>query len=85
VGCGRVAAKSELLRIAIARTADGTVLAVADDSATMPGRGAYLCLAADDSGPAERCVALANRRGAIARTLRARVPLDPKLVESVSR
>jgi len=79
-----VAAKSELLRIAIARRADGARVAVADERAIMPGRGAYLCRVAGERAPAQRCVALAARRGAIARTLRAQVPLDPKLVESVS-
>jgi predicted RNA-binding protein YlxR (DUF448 family) len=85
VGCGRVAAKNELLRIAIARRADGARVAVADERAVMPGRGAYLCRVAGQSRPAETCVALAAKRGGIARTLRAQVPLDPKLVESVSR
>lgn len=52
----------------------------------MPGRGAYLCRAADpDRGPGlpdPACLERAVRRGGIARTLRAAVTLDPKLVES---
>jgi predicted RNA-binding protein YlxR (DUF448 family) len=64
-------------------------IAIADRDATMPGRGAYLCLAADPAvasplvDPA--CLERATRRGGIARALRAAVTLDPKLVESVKR
>jgi predicted RNA-binding protein YlxR (DUF448 family) len=59
--------------------------AIADRDATMPGRGAYLCLGADPGLPAEDCLTSATRRGGIARALRASVKLDPKLVESVKR
>jgi predicted RNA-binding protein YlxR (DUF448 family) len=51
----------------------------------MQGRGAYLCLAGANDRPSESCLTLANERRGIARTLRAAVSLDPKLVESVSR
>jgi predicted RNA-binding protein YlxR (DUF448 family) len=66
------------------------VKAVADPRAVLPGRGAYLCRAAASEGPAEGCLALAIRRGGIARGLRRAVLLDslaaePELVESVSR
>jgi predicted RNA-binding protein YlxR (DUF448 family) len=50
----------------------------------MPGRGAYLCVGADPALPDAGCLRLAIRRGAIARALRCRVTLDPKIVESVS-
>ncbi len=95
VGCGRIAPKSELLRIAA--TVQGAAgeserarrHAVLDRDGTMPGRGAYLCRAADPdrrSGlPDPACLERALRRGGIARTLRAAVTLDPKLVESVNR
>jgi predicted RNA-binding protein YlxR (DUF448 family) len=83
VGCGRVTAKSQLLRIALARCGDGRPrLAVHDRDMTMPGRGAYLCRGEDPQLPAAACVAQALRRGAIARALRCAVALDPKLVES---
>jgi predicted RNA-binding protein YlxR (DUF448 family) len=59
--------------------------AVHDRDMTMPGRGAYLCLSEDPQVPAAACVALATRRGAIARALRSAVLLDPKLVESVNK
>jgi predicted RNA-binding protein YlxR (DUF448 family) len=95
VGCGRIAPKSELLRIAVsdqrsARAGEPAArIAVADCDATMPGRGAYLCrAAAPDTGAglaARACLERATRRGGIARALRAAVTLDPKLVESVGR
>jgi predicted RNA-binding protein YlxR (DUF448 family) len=90
VGCGRIAPKSELLRIAVAESAraDGRAAAssrraIADRDGTMPGRGAYLCRGADPELPAADCLARATRRGGIARALRAAVTLDPMLVESV--
>ena len=54
----------------------------------MPGRGAYLCAEKARERPAAECLALALRRGGIARGLRRAVVLDaltaePKLVESV--
>ena len=94
VGCGRIAPKSELLRIAVAdrRAAGGeraSRIAIADRDATMPGRGAYLCLAANPAIESTRvdpaCLERATRRGGISRALRAAVTLDPKLVESVKR
>lgn len=59
--------------------------AVHDRDGTMAGRGAYLCRGSGADEPAAACVAIALRRGAIARTLHAAVTLDPKIVESVSR
>jgi predicted RNA-binding protein YlxR (DUF448 family) len=88
VGCGREAPKAELVRIAIAHAGERVgepPIAVSDPAATMPGRGAYLCRGEDRSRPADACLATALRRGSIARTLRAPVALDPKLVESVGR
>jgi predicted RNA-binding protein YlxR (DUF448 family) len=58
---------------------------VLDPDGRMPGRGAYLCRAGSGDAPAEACLARALRGGGIARTLRAAVTVDPKLVESVSR
>ncbi len=49
----------------------------------MSGRGAYLCRATGSALPNGDCMSGALRRGGIQRTLRARVPLDPKLVESM--
>lgn len=88
VGCGRIAPKSELLRIAAA-PADADALArprraVADRDARMPGRGAYLCIGEHSGMPAEDCFASATRRGGIARALRCSVTVDPKLVELIS-
>jgi predicted RNA-binding protein YlxR (DUF448 family) len=94
VGCGRIAPKSELLRIAATEQAPAgdrkrpSRRAIADLEGTMPGRGAYLCRAGDPDQPTRAnpdCLQRAVRRGGIARTLRSAVTLDPKLVESVSR
>lgn len=91
VGCGRVAPKSELLRVAAVADGEGRrAHAVIDVLARMPGRGAYLCRsdATDrEPRPAEACLAQAHKRRAIARALRrpiAGVSLsdDVKLVES---
>jgi uncharacterized protein len=91
VGCGRIAPKSELLRIAAVET-DGAVAAraVLDPAKRMSGRGAYLCHGASVTQPSQDCLAQATRRGGIARALRRSIPgglaLDgAKLVESVSR
>lgn len=97
VGCGRVAPKSELLRIVAADPAPvagdaperaSQTCAVADPRAVLPGRGAYLCRDANGETAAEKCLALATRRGGIPRALRRAIPgglvlNDSKLVESV--
>lgn len=96
VGCGRIAQKSELLRIvATERTSSAArqgaqSYAVADPLARMPGRGAYLCRADSAPSPAPQCLALATRRGGIPRALRRAIPgglvlNDAELIESVDR
>jgi uncharacterized protein len=91
VGCGRIAPKSELLRIVAVETDDAApARAVLDAAKRMPGRGAYLCQGALAMQPDQDCLAQAARRGAVARALRRSVPGglslgDAKLVESVSR
>lgn len=81
VGCGRIAPKSQLLRIALTDKRS----AVHDRDGKMPGRGAYLCRGEDPELPAPDCLARAMSRGGIARALRSAATLDPKLVESVKR
>jgi hypothetical protein len=56
---------------------------VLDRDCTMPGRGAYLCRGTGAAEPSPECLALALRRGGIARTLRCAVTLPDELVESV--
>jgi uncharacterized protein len=86
VGCGRIALKPELVRIAATGDGEGGPRrAVQDPTGSMPGRGAYLCRAEDAQAPVADCLSKAIRRGGIARGLRSGVKLDPKLVESVSR
>lgn len=94
VGCGRIAPKPELVRIAaVAEPAGRSRRAVLDTAGILPGRGAYLCRDGDAVGePAAECFALAARRGGVARALRCAVTLAPsgpdahsELVESVSR
>ncbi len=85
VGCGRIAPKSELLRVAALADGEGSSRrAVLDRAGTMPGRGAYLCEGPAAGEPVASCVRLATRRGGIARALRCRVTIDRELVESVS-
>jgi predicted RNA-binding protein YlxR (DUF448 family) len=84
VGCGRIAPKSELVRIALVRR-DARPRAVLDRARTLPGRGAYLCREGASDSPAERCFALARRNGGVARTLRAAVRIDGELLESVGQ
>jgi predicted RNA-binding protein YlxR (DUF448 family) len=95
VGCGRVAPKSELLRVAAVVAPDQQIArAVVDLPARLPGRGAYLCRGApmrgEDRRPADECLARACKRRSIARALRRAVSTDSicagaKLVESSSR
>ncbi len=81
MGCGRIAPKAELVRIALAdrcaqRERGQSTRAVIDTAGTLPGRGAYLCRNADPGRPDPDCLALALRRGGIARTLRRPVALE---------
>jgi predicted RNA-binding protein YlxR (DUF448 family) len=84
VGCGLLAPKFELVRIALAGDAPSR-RAVCDLEGTMPGRGAYLCREKCSELPTSECLQRALRRGGIARALRCTVALDPKLVESMSQ
>ena len=70
VGCGRVAAKSDLLRLAVALARGGARVAVVDRRGTLPGRGAYICREGASRQPSASCLALARRRRSIARALR---------------
>jgi uncharacterized protein len=86
VGCGRTAPKDDLLRLALTvEDLSGERRAVLDRDGRMGGRGAYLCRREDAAEPRPECLSRAIRRGSIARTLRSRATLDPKLVESVGR
>jgi predicted RNA-binding protein YlxR (DUF448 family) len=86
VGCGRVAPKSELMRLVAARAdRPGPAQAVHDPTGTMPGRGAYLCRGEHPGEPAGTCLAEARRRGAIGRALRCSVTVTSERLESVSR
>jgi predicted RNA-binding protein YlxR (DUF448 family) len=79
-----VAPKTELVRLAFASgQSHGTRRRVVlDASATMPGRGAYICRAR--ALPVAECLMSACERGGIARTLRSAVSIDPELIESVN-
>jgi predicted RNA-binding protein YlxR (DUF448 family) len=60
-------------------------LAVLDRDCRLAGRGAYLCRDEGLAGARPQCLERALDRRAFARTLRAKVTLDPKLVELVGR
>ena len=86
VGCGRIAPKSELVRLALGGASEAVCARVVLDRAgTMSGRGAYLCADQRSGEPVSACMRLALRRRAIARALRRAVTIDSKLVESVSQ
>ncbi|HWX45386.1 MAG TPA: YlxR family protein [Solirubrobacteraceae bacterium] len=84
VGCGRIAPKSELLRLAaVPEAGRRTRRAVIDPTCALPGRGAYLCRAPGlQARPKSDCLELAERQRGIARTLRCAVTLGPEFVES---
>jgi predicted RNA-binding protein YlxR (DUF448 family) len=85
VGCGRVAPKAALLRLAAVRPHGGPPSAdvrgaapdvvVADPDARLPGRGAYVCDA--------RCAEAALRRRALPRAFRRPVTTPSDFVESI--
>jgi predicted RNA-binding protein YlxR (DUF448 family) len=81
-----VTAKSELVRLALARRGHGEQPAVViDRQARLPGRGAYLCTDAGQT-PSASCLQLALKRGGIARTLRCTAKIDSSdLLESVGQ
>jgi predicted RNA-binding protein YlxR (DUF448 family) len=91
VGCGRIAPKSELVRIALTdqrSASDGkgsSRRAVLDRTGVMPGRGAYLCLGERPGEPNGDCLARARRSGAIGRALRSSMTVASEGLESVSR
>jgi predicted RNA-binding protein YlxR (DUF448 family) len=60
-------------------------LAVLDGDGRLTGRGAYLCREDGLAQARSQCLERALERRAFARTLRAKVTLDPKLVELVGR
>jgi predicted RNA-binding protein YlxR (DUF448 family) len=70
VACGRRASKATLRRVAVIGDR-----VVADPSASLPGRGAYVC------GP--ECARAAIDRRAFGRAFRRAVSVDDDLVESV--
>jgi uncharacterized protein len=70
VACGRRAPKAELHRLALAGDR-----VVADPTATVPGRGAYVCDAA--------CARAAIERRAFPRAFRRAVSVGDDLVESI--
>ena len=71
MGCGALAAKSDLQRVVVV---DGLVQP--DPAQRRPGRGAYVCNRA--------CAEQAMRRGGFQRSFRAAVRPDPDLVNSLS-
>ena len=86
VGCGRVAPKPQLIRIAVARDGDdGQARAVLDPAGTREGRGAYVCGGKLPGELAPDCMARAAAGRALARTLRCPVTIPPELIESGSR
>jgi predicted RNA-binding protein YlxR (DUF448 family) len=77
------------VRIALAgkpaTSTGGPHLAVLDRDGRLAGRGAYLCRQDGLVQARPQCLEQALQRRAFARTLRAKVAIDPKLVESMGR
>jgi predicted RNA-binding protein YlxR (DUF448 family) len=71
VGCGRIAPKAELRRLALS----GGDSVVADPATHLPGRGAYVC--------GRECAQEAVRRRALGRAFRRSVSVPSDLVESI--
>ncbi|MGH7262542.1 MAG: YlxR family protein [Candidatus Rokuibacteriota bacterium] len=69
VGCRQVRPRAQLLRLV--RRADALV--VIDRASTAPGRGAYVC-------PAAECVGEALKRGRLAKAFRERAEASVELV-----
>ncbi|HTA15645.1 MAG TPA: YlxR family protein [Solirubrobacteraceae bacterium] len=85
VGCGRVASKPELVRLAAVATArGGRPTAALDRTGMMSGRGAYVCLDARQDAPSRDCMRLATRAGVLQRAFRGPVDVPAELVESES-
>jgi predicted RNA-binding protein YlxR (DUF448 family) len=70
VGCGRIAPKTGLQRLAVSGDR-----VVSDAAAIRPGRGAYVCDA--------RCAEAAMRRRALPRAFRRAVVIPTDLLESI--
>ncbi|WP_295123722.1 YlxR family protein [uncultured Leifsonia sp.] len=73
VGCRSRAPRSSLLRVVLRNSE-----IVADPSATLPGRGAWL-------HPVDECLDLALTRKAFGRALRAQGSLDPTAIRAALR
>jgi predicted RNA-binding protein YlxR (DUF448 family) len=86
VGCGRVAPKSELARLAsvVSHETSQPARVIVDENGRLPGRGAYLCRELDGRLRGE-CLLLAERRKAFPRAFRRAVDVSGELVESVGR
>ncbi len=69
VGCRQVRPKAQLIRLV--RRADGMV--VLDRESTAPGRGAYVC-------PAAECVGEVLKRGRLAKAFREKAEASVELV-----
>ena len=73
VGCRSRAPRSSLLRVVVRNSE-----VVADTSAILPGRGAWL-------HPVDECLDLALKRRAFGRALKAEAALDPTAIRAALR
>jgi predicted RNA-binding protein YlxR (DUF448 family) len=81
-----VAPKPELMRlVSVPAGPEQRPTATFDRAGTMPGRGAYVCLAETHDRPSSPCVKLATRKGTLQRALRSAVEVPVELLESENR
>ena len=84
-----MAPKPQLLRLVLDRGSDPPRRVLIDGAATQPGRGAYLCPAADRGSepprPNPACLELATARAGLSRALRSPLSTPIDFVESSFR
>ncbi len=86
VGCGRIAPKPALVRLAAVPSGhQSRPIATFDRAGTLPGRGAYVCRDEHGDAPNHDCLGLATGRGVLQRAFRRAVDVPSELVESESR
>lgn len=84
MGCGRIASKPQLVRLATVASGSGSpATLVIDLERKLPGRGAYVCREQSTDAPVADCLSHALTRKTLARAFRRAVTVPAEIVESV--